>query len=193
MAEPETDEAADVGTDTESIDESEVEDALNMLFTGRVDEVIPPEEAGEFHDFIREEALRRRRFAVSFRVECGCLAWIGYALSSVVTHEDGIEFKANPTQTYVPDHEPDVEHPEGPTEEPPDEFAEWPIWPFEIYQDELEPDESEVDKLDDAETALDDKIEELADELGLGESSDLAELTEVASQEDPLATDAIDE
>ena len=63
MAESETDESSDVVTDTETTDDAGVEDALDLLFTGRVDEVIPPEEAGEFHDFIREEALRRRRFA----------------------------------------------------------------------------------------------------------------------------------
>jgi hypothetical protein len=193
MAEPDSDDSSDVLTDAEAAEDSEVEDALDLLFTGRVDEVIPPEEAGEFHDFIREEALRRRRFAVSFRLECGCLSWIGYALSNVVTHEDGIEFKATPTQTFVPDHEPDVEHPEGPTEDPPDDFVDWPIWPFEIYQDELEPNEAAIDELDEAEVDLDGKIDELADEIGLNESTDLAELTDVAAHEDPLATDAIDE
>ena len=113
-------------------------DVLEAFFTGRVEDALPAEELGEFHDFVRNEAAARRRFAISFRVECGCLAWIGYALSRLVTHEDGIEFKAEPMQTYVPDHEPDVEHPEGPTEDPPDQFADWPIWPYEIYQDELE-------------------------------------------------------
>lgn len=116
----------------------EISDALEAFFAGRVQEALPEEELSEFHDFIRDEAANRRRFAISFRVECGCLAWIGYSLSRLVTHEDGIEFKADPMQTYVPDHEPDVEHPEGPTEDPPNQFAEWPIWPYEIYQDELE-------------------------------------------------------
>ena len=50
-------------------------------------------------------------------------------------------------QTYIPDHEADVEHPEGPTEDPPSEFEEWPIWPFEIYQDELAEEFDEVDDL----------------------------------------------
>lgn len=113
-------------------------DALEAFFAGRVEDALPPEELSEFHDFIRDEASSRRRFAISFRVECGCLAWIGYSLSRLVTHEDGIEFKADPMQTYVPDHEPEVEHPEGPTEDPPEQFADWPIWPYEIYQDELE-------------------------------------------------------
>lgn len=113
-------------------------DVLEAFFSGRVEDALPAEELSEFHDFVRNEAVGRRRFAISFRVECGCLAWIGYALSRLVTHEDGIEFKAEPMQTYVPDHEPDVEHPEGPTEDPPDQFANWPIWPYEIYQDELE-------------------------------------------------------
>ncbi len=123
--------------------EREVADALSLLFDGHVDQMMPPEEIGEFHDFIREEALMRRRFAVSFRLECRCLAWIGYSLANVVTHEDGIEFNARPMQTYVPDHEPDVEHPEGATEDPPEQFLEWPIWPLEIYQDELEEEEDE--------------------------------------------------
>ena len=124
-----------------AMDEEEpgaVDDALDLLFSGRVEALLPEEELGEFYEFIREEALRRRRFAVSFRLECRCLAWIGYALSNVITHEDGIEFTARAMQSYVPDHEPDVDHPEGATEEPPDEFAELPIWPLEIYQDELD-------------------------------------------------------
>lgn len=124
-------------------DEREAADALSLLFDGHVDQIMPPEEISEFHDFIREEALMRRRFAVSFRLECRCLAWIGYALANVVTHEDGIEFNARAMQTYVPDHEPDVEHPEGATEDPPDQFLEWPIWPLEIYQDEMEAEEDE--------------------------------------------------
>lgn len=122
----------------EDVSEEEAQDALAQLFEGRVDVMLPEEEIEEFHDFIREEALMRRRFAVSFRLECRCLAWIGYSLANVVTHEDGIEFSARPMQTYVPDHEPDVEHPEGATEDPPEQFLDWPIWPLEIYQDELE-------------------------------------------------------
>ena len=125
--------------------EQEVADALSLLFDGHVDQMMPPEEIGEFHDFVREEALMRRRFAVSFRLECRCLAWIGYSLANVVTHEDGIEFNARPMQTYVPDHEPDVEHPEGATEDPPEQFLDWPIWPLEIYQDELEEAEDDED------------------------------------------------
>ena len=74
-------------------------DALDLLFEGKVEAVLPEEDLGEFHDFIREEALRRRRFAVSFRLDCGCLAWIGYALSNIITHEEGMEFKARPMQT----------------------------------------------------------------------------------------------
>ena len=65
-------------------------DALDLLFEGKVESVMPEEDLGEFHDFIREEALRRRRFAVSFRLDCGCLAWIGYALTNIVTHEEGM-------------------------------------------------------------------------------------------------------
>ena len=127
-------------------DGEDATDALDMLFQGRVEELIPPEELGEFHDFIREEAIMRRRFTVSFRLDCTCLAWIGYALSNVVTHEDGLEFTARPTQSYIPDHEADVEHPEGPTEDPPEAFEDWPIWPFEIYQDEDdEPDDEDED------------------------------------------------
>lgn len=130
-------------------DAADAEDALQMLFEGHVDMMLPPEEIEEFHDFIRDEALMRRRFAVSFRLECRCLAWIGYSLANVVTHEDGIEFKANPMQTYVPECDVDTLHPEGPNEEPPDQFLDWPIWPLEIYQDELE--------------------DELVDELEVGE------------------------
>ena len=133
--------ADEVTTDVNN--EREAADALSLLFDGHVDQIMPPEEIGEFHDFIREEALMRRRFAVSFRLECRCLAWIGYALANVVTHEDGIEFNARAMQTYVPDHEPDVEHPEGATEDPPDQFLDWPIWPLEIYQDEMEAEEDE--------------------------------------------------
>ena len=133
--------ADEVTTDVDN--EREAADALSLLFDGHVDQIMPPEEIGEFHDFIREEALMRRRFAVSFRLECRCLAWIGYSLANVVTHEDGIEFNARAMQTYVPDHEPDVEHPEGATEDPPDQFLEWPIWPLEIYQDEMEAEEDE--------------------------------------------------
>ena len=137
---------AQLGGVNEARIEAESADALQQLFEGHVDFMLPPEEIEEFHDFIREEALMRRRFAVSFRLECRCLAWIGYALSNVVTHEDGIEFAARPMQTYVPDHEPDVEHPEGATEDPPEQFLDWPIWPLEIYQDELEKDEEEVEE-----------------------------------------------
>ena len=130
----------------DAAEEQEAADAVDLLLKGRVEEVLPPEELGEFHDFIREEALMRRRFAVSFRVECRCLAWISYQLTNIVTHEDGMEFSARPIQTYVPDHEPDVEHPEGATEDPPDAVLDWPIWPLEIYQDELEEfDESDED------------------------------------------------
>ena len=139
--------------------EGVVEDALDLLFRGRVEELIPPEEMGEFHDFIREEAIRRRRFAVSFRLDCGCLAWIGYALSNVVTHDDGMEFTANPTESFIPDHEADVEHPEGPTEDPPESFEDWPIWPFEIYQDE-------ADGLDEGER-FNEAVDELAGDLGV--------------------------
>ena len=32
-------------------------DALDLLFQGRVEELVPPEELGEFHDFIRDEAI----------------------------------------------------------------------------------------------------------------------------------------
>ena len=138
----------DANTD-DAIEEAEAADAVDLLLKGRIEEVLPPEELGEFHDFVREEALMRRRFAVSFRVECRCLAWISYQLTNIVTHEDGMEFSARPMQTYVPDHEPDVEHPEGATEDPPEEVLDWPIWPLEIYQDELE--ELEADDEDDAE------------------------------------------
>jgi hypothetical protein len=140
MVSTSNDDEGQVLTDEESAaaEEGEVEDALDVLFKGRVEEVIPPEEVGEFHDFIREEALRRRRFAVSFRLDCSCLAWIGYSLSNIVTHEDGMEFVARSMQTYIPDHGPDVEHPEDEREYPPEEFEDWPIWPFEIYQDEME-------------------------------------------------------
>lgn len=138
----------DIEITDDATEEAEAADAVEMLLKGRIEEVLPPEELGEFYDFIREEALMRRRFAVSFRVECRCLAWISYQLTSVVTHEDGIEFAARPMQTYVPDHEPDVEHPEGATEDPPDAVLDWPIWPLEIYQDELE-EEDELDDEDD--------------------------------------------
>lgn len=124
-------------------DEREAADALSLLFDGHVDQIMPLEEISEFHDFIREEALMRRRFAVSFRLECRCLAWIGYSLASIVTHEDGIEFKANPLQTYVPECEPEMLLPGCPFEDPPEQFLEWPIWPLEIYQDELEAEEDE--------------------------------------------------
>ena len=136
--------------DPAALDDAAPDDALQLLFDGHVDQVLPEEEIAEFHDFIREDALMRRRFAVSFRLECRCLAWIGYSLANIVTHEDGIEFAARPIQTYVPDHEPDVEHPEGATEDPPDQFLNWPIWPLEIYQDELEDiDDHEGDDEDD--------------------------------------------
>lgn len=164
----------------------QVDDALDLLFAGKVETVLPPEEVGEFHDFLRAEALRRRRFAVSFRLDCGCLAWIGYALSNIVTHDEGMEFKARPTQTYIPDHEAEVEHPEGPTEDPPEEFADWPIWPFEIYQDELE---GSGGQGDDASTSgLDETLEELAEELY--EEDDLAPTRDRAGHEDPLVDDA---
>ena len=130
-------------------EEAAAADAVDLLLRGRIEEVLPPEELGEFHDFIREEALMRRRFAVSFPLECRCLAWISYQLANIVTHEDGIEFSARPIQTYVPDHEPDVEHPEGATEDPPEAVLDWPIWPFEIYQDELD----ELDEINEFEAA----------------------------------------
>ena len=172
----------EVASAAEAAEEAEITDALDLLFAGRVEELVPPEEMGEFHDFIREEAILRRRFAVSFRLDCGCLAWIGYALANVVTHEDGLEFTANATESFIPDHEADVEHPEGPTEDPPEAFAERPIWPFEIYQDE-------VDAFD-GRPGLDARLGELAEELGMDEGDDLAPLREVAAQEDPEATDA---
>jgi hypothetical protein len=157
-------------------------DALDLLFEGKVEAVLPEEDLGEFHDFIREEALRRRRFAVSFRLDCGCLAWIGYALSNIVTHEEGMEFKARPMQTYIPDHEADVEHPEGPTEDPPSQFEEWPIWPFEIYQDELDPEITDEGADDyDKGSGLDDTLDELAEEFD--EADDLAGLRDTASQD----------
>lgn len=157
-------------------------DALDLLFEGKVEAVLPEEDLGEFHDFLREEALRRRRFAVSFRLDCGCLAWIGYALSNIVTHEEGMEFKARPMQTYIPDHEADVEHPEGPTEDPPSEFEEWPIWPFEIYQDELDPEKTDEGADDsDKQSGLDDTLDELAEEFD--EADDLAGLRDIASQD----------
>lgn len=143
---PENDATTIEGAALNAAEEQEAADAVDLLLKGRIEEVLPPEELGEFHDFIREEALMRRRFAVSFRVECRCLAWISYQLTNIVTHEDGMEFSARPIQTYVPDHEPDVEHPEGATEDPPDAVLDWPIWPLEIYQDELEEfDESDED------------------------------------------------
>ena len=73
----------------------------------------------------------------------------------MVTHEDGIEFAARPMQTYVPDHEPEVEHPEGATEDPPEQFLDWPIWPLEIYQDELEEEELFADDSADDEDEAD--------------------------------------
>lgn len=157
-------------------------DALDLLFEGKVEAVLPEEDLGEFHDFIREEALRRRRFAVSFRLDCGCLAWIGYALTNIITHEEGMEFKARPMQTYIPDHEADVEHPEGPTEDPPSEFEEWPIWPFEIYQDELDPETTDEGADDyDKQSGLDDTLDELAEEFD--EADDLAGVRNIASQD----------
>ncbi len=164
--------------DSPSEDDHGVEDALDLFFAGRVEEVLPPSDLGEFHDFIREDALRRRRFAVSFRVECGCLAWIGYALSKVVTHEEGIDFKATPMKTYVPDHEPDVEHPEGPTEDPPEDLANWPIWPYEIYQDELEAAEAPKDP--------EGEVEEAPDDSGVDADGETARIRERAADEDPL-------
>ena len=163
--------------------EADVNDALDLLFAGRVEELIPAEELGEFHDFIREEAIRRRRFAVSFRLDCSCLAWIGYALSNVVTHEEGMEFTANPTESFIPDHEPDVEHPEGPTEDPPEAFQDWPIWPFEIYQDE-------ADDLDEG-PAFDEVVDELAVDLGIDPDDGVTALRSAAAEEDPLATDIL--
>ena len=179
-----TDSADPIGM-PQAAEAEDVTDALDMLFKGRVEELIPPEELGEFHDFIREEAIMRRRFAVSFRLDCGCLAWIGYALANVVTHEEGMEFTANPTQSFIPDHEPEVEHPEGPTEDPPEEFEDWPIWPFEIYQDEAE-------ELDEGE-GLNEKLGDLADEIGVDEAVDLAAIRSTAAAEDPLSTDKLGE
>ena len=133
-------------------------DALELLFEGKVEAVLPEEDLGEFHDFIREEALRRRRFAVSFRLDCGCLAWIGYALSNIITHEDGIE-------------------------DPPPEFEEWPIWPFEIYQDELDPElTDEGEGKYDEESGPDDTIDELAEEFD--ETDDLSGIRDIASQDE---------
>ncbi|HJN91154.1 MAG TPA: hypothetical protein QGF05_00330 [Dehalococcoidia bacterium] len=189
MVSPTNDNEGQVLTDEDAAasEEGEVEDALDMLFKGRVEEVIPPEEVGEFHDFIREEALRRRRFAVSFRLDCSCLAWIGYSLSNIVTHEDGMEFKARSMQTYIPDHGPDVEHPEGPTEDPPEEFEDWPIWPFEIYQDEMDAElqDEGADEYDE-ESGLDDTLDELAEEFN--EADDLAGIRDVASRNDAYET-----
>jgi hypothetical protein len=165
-------------------DDAEVSDALEILFDGRVEELVPPEELGEFHDFLREESILRRRFAISFRLDCGCLAWIGYSLSNLVTYDEGIEFTAKPTQSFIPDHEADVEHPAGPTEDPPEEFEDWPIWPFEIYQDEA--DDEEEASLSEA-AGLDSTLGELA-----GDEDDLASIRETASHEDPMATDQLD-
>ena len=190
--EPENDESTATDDPQAGVDEPDVlagdepeedsTDALDLLFEGKVEAVMPEEDLGEFHDFIREEALRRRRFAVSFRLDCGCLAWIGYALSNIVTHEEGMEFKARPMQTYIPDHEAEVEHPEGPTEDPPDEFEDWPIWPFEIYQDELNPELTDdgADEYDE-ESGLDDTLDELAAEFN--EADDLAGARELAAQD----------
>ena len=166
-------------TPAEDASGAEVEDALSLLFAGKVEQVLPPEELADFYEFIREEALARRRFAVSFRVECGCLAWIGYGLSNIVTFEDGMQFSAKPLQTFVPDHEPDVEHPEGPTEDPPPEFADWPIWPFEIYQDELE--SGSAGRAD-----FDDDLDEALDKLDAGSQDEIATITERAALQDPL-------
>jgi hypothetical protein len=160
-----------------------VDDALDLLFKGRVEELVPPEELGEFHDFIREEAIQRRRFAVSFRLDCGCLAWIGYALANVVTHDEGMEFTANPTESFIPDHEADVEHPEGPTEAPPEAFEDWPIWPFEIYQDE-------ADDLDEG-AGFDEVVDDLAADIGVDPDDSVAALKAAAAAEDPLSTDEL--
>ncbi|MDE2640104.1 MAG: hypothetical protein OXI03_05920 [Chloroflexota bacterium] len=129
-------------------------DALDLLFQGRVEELVPPEELGELHDFIRDEAIMRRRFTVSIRLDCTCLAWIGYALANVVTHEDGLEFTARAMKSYIPECAGDVENPcaaedEGPFEDPPEEFEDWPIWPFEIYQDEADLADEEMEEADD--------------------------------------------
>lgn len=156
----------------------DVDDALALLFAGRVDKLLPPEELEEFHHFLREEALRKRRFALSFRVECGCLAWIGFKLAKIVTSEDGIEYTATPMQTFVPDHEPDTEHPEGPNEDPPADFADWPIWPYEIYQDEMEAAE--------AQPAFPEEVKEALDAMHIDRNKELESLLNVAAQEDPL-------
>ena len=156
----------------------ELEDTLNLLFNGRVAEVLPAEEMGEFHDFIRGEALRQRRFAISFRVACGCLAWIGYALTKVVTREDGLEFTARALRSYIPDHEADSEHPQGPSAEQPLELDDWPVWPFEIYQDELE----------EAEAGIHENLAELAVELEAAEG-DVGRLKALAAREESLRSD----
>ena len=178
---PEQSDESEHAAGSDQPDEAEVNDALELLFRGRVEELIPPEELGEFHDFIREEAIRRRRFAVSFRLDCRCLAWIGYAMSNVVTHEEGVEFVAKATQSFIPDHEADVEHPEGATEDPPEAFEDWPIWPFEIYQDEAAGSDEGED--------FDEKLDELATEPGFDKGDDLAGIRTAAADEDPPATD----
>ena len=168
-------------TASSTLEDKDVADVLDLLFVGRIEELVPPEDLGEFHDFIREKGIRRRRLAASFRLDCGCLAWIGYALVNVITHEDGIEFTAKPTESFIPDHDAAVRHPEGPTEDPPQEFSDWPIWPFEIYQDEVDDFERT--------SAPDEHVGEIAEDLGMGERGDLASIREVAAHEDSEATD----
>lgn len=138
--------APESGMDAEG---EEAADALGILFDGRVEELVPPEELGEFHDFIREEAIMRRRFTVSLRLDCKCLAWIGYSLSNVVTHEEGLEFNAKPMQSYIPECDGGPDYPECPYEDPPEDLEDWPIWPFEIYQDEAELEDDEMEEADD--------------------------------------------
>ena len=92
--------------DPAALDDAAPDDALQLLFDGHVDQVLPEEEIAEFHDFIREDALMRRRFAVSFRLECRCLAWIGYSLANIVTHEDGIESPPDPSRPTSPTTNP---------------------------------------------------------------------------------------
>lgn len=179
--------------DAPTEEEAELESVLDLLFQGKIEAVLPPEELPEFHDFIREEALRRRRFAVSLRMDSGSLAWIGYALSNVVTHEEGIEFKARAIQTYVPDYDAGVEMPEGPNEDPPEEFEDWPIWPMEIYQDEAGNKDADPDDALDLGEEFDEIVDEAADDLHLNNDEDLADIRWRARNEDDLRMDDYEE
>ena len=49
-------------------DDAEVTDALDLLFKGRVQELIPPEEMGEFHDFVVDVGLETKNY--TFDVMC---------------------------------------------------------------------------------------------------------------------------